>query len=54
MKILWITVIVLISLGAFVYFKPYIEQVMQLYGTAQQALEQAREFGSQFTGGGGE
>ncbi|MDP4020726.1 MAG: hypothetical protein Q8P58_01640 [Candidatus Adlerbacteria bacterium] len=47
-RVVWIGLIIAVSIGAFVYLGPYIEQVMALYDSAQQALEQARQLGSQF------
>lgn len=45
LKLLWIVLIAAISFGAYIYLQPYLENIMQLYTTAQGAVEQARQFG---------
>ena len=47
-KFIWIGLIVAVSIGAFVYLGPYIEQFQMLYNQAQDALQQAQQFGNQF------
>jgi hypothetical protein len=44
-KFLWIGALVALSVGAYVYFAPYIEQMMELYQSAQEAFEQAKQLG---------
>ena len=47
-KFLWIGLLIALSFGAYIYFAPYLEQMMALYQTAQEALQQAQQFGGQF------
>ena len=49
-KFIWLVVIAAFSVGAFFYLLPYLQEMKELYDTAQQALEQARQFGNQFQG----
>ena len=48
LKFVWIGLIVAASVGALVYLGPYLQQLQALYGEIQNALQEARELGSQF------
>ena len=47
-KFLWIGLLIALSFGAYIYFAPYLEQMMTMYESVQQAFDQAQQFGSQF------
>jgi len=53
-KFIWIGLIVAISIGSFVYLAPYLQQMQAFIESAQEAIQQAQQLGSQFQGGGGQ
>ena len=46
-RTVWIVAILVASGVAYLYFAPYLEQIIDLYNQAQGALEQMRTFGGQ-------
>ncbi len=48
MRFLWVGLIVAFSIVSYVYFAPYLEQIQALYGQIQDAIQEARNIGSQF------
>jgi len=48
MRFAWIGLIVAVSIGTFVYFAPYLQQIQALYDSIQEALQQAQQISSQF------
>lgn len=52
-KFVWVGFIVATSVASFIYLSPYLKQIGALYDSIQEGLEQARQIGQQFQGGGG-
>ncbi|MBI2005011.1 hypothetical protein HYS79_02525 [Patescibacteria group bacterium] len=48
-RMVWIVAILIASGAAYLYFAPYLEQIIDLYNQASGALEQLRAFGGQAT-----
>ena len=46
-RLLWVIAILVASVAAYLYFAPYLNQIIDLYSQAQAALEQLRGFGGQ-------
>ena len=47
-KLLWIGALVAFSFGAYVYLAPYLGQLTAFYQSAQEAIDQAKQLGTQF------
>ena len=52
LKFVWIGLIVAVSVGSLVYLAPYLAQMQAFIENAQEAIDQAKQIGSQLQGGG--